>query len=107
MSLDFYLEEMRPTQVFSGNVTHNLAGMAKEAGLYEVLWRPDENAFKLAGDAITTLERGLALLKAEPERFKAMDPENGWGTYDGLVDFVTRVLEACIENPNAQIRVWA
>jgi hypothetical protein len=107
MSLDFYLEEMRPTQVFCDNVTHNLAGMAQEAGLYEVLWRPDENAFKLAGDAIMTLERGLALLKAEPERFKAMNPENGWGTYEELVNCVARVLEACIEYPNARIRVWA
>lgn len=106
MSLDFNLTEMRPTTVFSSNVTHNLAAMAKEAGLYAVLWHPTENSFKTAGDAIMALEQGLRLLKAEPERFKALNPANGWGSYEIFVEFVERVLAACVKNRNAEITVW-
>lgn len=105
MSLDFNLTAVRPTEVFSANVTHNLAAMAQEAGLYNVLWRPTENDFNVGGDAILALERGLELLKTEPDRFKALNPENGWGSYDVFVRFVEQVLEACRENRDAQISV--
>jgi len=32
------------TDYYNGNVTHNLTDMAKEADLYELLWRPEEVA---------------------------------------------------------------
>ena len=41
MSLDVYLMEMRPVEVFERNITHNLARMADAAGLYTPLWRPE------------------------------------------------------------------
>ena len=33
MSLDVYLEVMKPTEVFSANITHNLNKMAEAAGV--------------------------------------------------------------------------
>jgi len=106
MSLDFYLTALRRTEVFSGNVTHNLGEMAKAAGIYRCLWRPQENGYQYAEEIIEPLEKGLALLRSDPERFKKFNPPNGWGSYEVLVHFVENCLQACKENPDAEITIW-
>lgn len=105
MSLDVTLTATRTltVSVFDGNITHNLGKMAQDAGLYEVLWHPSEHGISTAAQAIPLLRRGLARLRAEPERFKLLNPANGWGSYDGLVDFTRDVLRACEENPDATL----
>ena len=108
MSLDFYLSYKNDGsyhEVFERNITHNLGEMAEKAGIYKVLWRPDENGFKKAKDIIEILEKGLKKLKNNPKRFRKYDSENGWGIYDHFVPFVEAVLEACKEYPNAIIGV--
>jgi len=97
--------EMRPVEVFERNITHNLARMADAAGLYTPLWRPELLQATKAADLIGPLESGLATLKADRARFKEYEPENGWGSYDGLVGFAESYLAACREYPDAQIRV--
>ena len=91
--------------VYDANITHNLNGMADEAMLYNCLWRPDEHGITKAEQLIPLLTTGLALLKSDPERFKALNPENGWGDYDGLVKFVTSYLDACERYPSAEIGI--
>lgn len=56
-------------------------------------------------DLIGPLSSGLELLRSDPERFKAFNPENGWGDYDGLVEFVRQYLQACKTYPAAEVRV--
>lgn len=56
-------------------------------------------------DLIEVLTEGLIRLKDEPERFKIFNPSNGWGKYEGLVEFTERYLAACKEWPDAEIRV--
>lgn len=87
------------------NITHNLAPMAKEAGIYNVLWRPDEFDYVKAKDAIEALEGGLALLRSDPVRFSKFDAPNGWGTYRDFVPFVEQALKACRDHPDATIGV--
>ena len=103
MSLDITLTAVRETSVFERNITHNLNRMADEAGIYGVIWRPEENGIETAAQLIEPLQTGLALLKDEPDRFKALNPPNGWGKYEGLVSFVEAYLAACIANPDATI----
>ena len=105
MSLDIYLEALREVSVFDGNITHNLNRMADAAGIYKHLWRPDEIEIREAKQLIEPLRIGLALLESDPERFKAFDAANGWGTYQNLVVFVREYLHACEENPDARVRV--
>lgn len=105
MSLDVYLTAVRPCGVYDANITHNLTQMADAAGLYEFLWRPEEVGITHATDLIVPLEQGLARLLREPEKYRAFNPKNGWGSYEGLVEFVRRYLEACRENPDAEVRV--
>ena len=105
MSLDVYLTEVRETTIYDRNITHNLNKMADEAGIYKHLWRPEEIEITKAAQLIEPLREGLSLLLSDPERFKKFDPENKWGDYDGLVNFVREYLAACEENPNASVRV--
>lgn len=96
---------MRRTQIYSGNITHNLGGMAEAAGIQKHLWRPDELGIKRAGDLIQSLKAGLDNLRADPAKFEAMNPKNGWGSYTGLVDFVHEYVRQCIKNPDAEIEI--
>lgn len=105
MSLDVYLSEMRMVHVFDANITHNLAEMANTAGIYNHLWRPDEIGINTANELVEPLKSGLKLLLDDPEKFKQFNPENGWGSYDGLVNFVKKYIEACEARPNAKILV--
>ena len=105
MSLDVTLTAVRPTVVYDSNITHNLGRMAEAAGIYQHLWRPEELGLHLAHDLIGPLERGIALLKSDPARFKAFNAPNGWGLYEHFVPFVQKYLDACRENPDATISV--
>lgn len=91
--------------VYSANITHNLNHMADEAMLYNCLWRPDEHGITHAEQLIPLLETGLALLQSDPERFEALNPSNGWGSYHGLRQFVADYLVACKEYPSAEVSV--
>lgn len=104
MSLDFYLEETKPCEVFSRNITHNLGKMAKAAGIYKTLWHPEENGIKTGKDAVPSLQAGLAALESDPEKFKKYNSPNGWGRYEHFVPFVRACLEACESNPDATVR---
>jgi hypothetical protein len=105
MSLDVDLIEPCGHSVFELNVTHNLNKMAEAAGIYKALWRPEELGVLYAEDLIPRLQLGLDKLLADPETYKALNPENGWGTYEGLVRTVRRYLAACRDYPHATIEV--
>jgi hypothetical protein len=59
--------------------------MAEAAGIYMHLWRPEEIGITKAHELIEPLTNGLKLLKDDPEKFKAYDSPNGWGTYKNFV----------------------
>jgi hypothetical protein len=91
--------------VFQANITHNLNKMAIAAGIYEYLWRPEEINITTAKELIDPLREGLHDLKMNPDKYKEYNPENGWGTYEGLVNFVSKYLNACYDFPEATIEV--
>lgn len=91
-------------EVYSSNITHNLGAMAEEAGIYSHLWRPEEIGITKAAQLIEPLTEGLALMRADPERFEKHNPKNGWGSYKAFVPWVEKYLEACKSNPDADVR---
>lgn len=111
MSLDVDLMVIQPSSVYSGNITHNLGAMAGAVllsngkTLYDVLWRPDEHGYVYARDIAELLDEGWNILLSDPERFKHFNPENGWGSYDGLEKFVYNYRNACWDNPDAELRI--
>lgn len=104
MSLDVYLTAVRPTEVYWANITHNLGKMAKEAGIYQALWRPEEIGITHAEQLIEPLSVGLTKLKADPMYYSQFNAPNGWGMYEHFVPFVEKYLEACKANPDAEVR---
>jgi hypothetical protein len=92
-------------ELFDANITHNLNKMAEAAGIYDIIWRPDENNVRSAGEIIERLDAGIADMKARPEHFKQFNPENGWGSYDAFMPWLDKLLAACKEYPNAEIKV--
>jgi hypothetical protein len=106
MSLDVYLREPeKREELFWKNITHNLGKMADEAGIYKHLWRPDEIGITKASQLIEPLKQGLKKLRENPEHFMQFNPANGWGSYDGLLAFVSQYLRACEDYPDANIDV--
>ena len=111
MSLDVDLLVTQPTSVYSSNITHNLGAMAREVKLsndktlYDILWRPEEHGFYFAREISELLDEGWNILLSDPEEYRQYNPENGWGSYDGLCDFVYRYRNACWDNPEAELRV--
>ena len=86
------------------NITHNLNEMASDAGFYEAVWRPENIGIERASQLIEPLEKGIALLKSDPARFKKFDAPNGWGKYDDFVSWLEKYLSACREYPEAKVR---
>ncbi len=103
MSLDFGLVDDHDEDsdlIFSRNITHNLAEMASEAGVYDALWCSRN---KRAKDIIPTLEVGYIRLRISPFYFAQYEAPNGWGQYKHLLKFVKECLTACKEDPEATI----
>jgi hypothetical protein len=107
MSLDVYLHSSLEDgdEYFWRNITHNLTRMAREAGFYEQVWRPDENGIETAGQLIEPLSKGLIELCTKPEHYSQWDASNGWGLHEHLVDFVKDYLIACAKYPDAYVAV--
>lgn len=123
MSLDVYLEDEpssrqcicpecgdvhateRAAYMFDANITHNLGPMAEAAGIYDHVWRPEEIGVQRASQLIAPLRTGLERLRAEPERFLAMDAANGWGRYVDFVPWLEEYIAACEQYPEALVRV--
>ena len=94
------------TMVYRANITHNLTDMAKAADLYVPLWHPEERGYTTAQQLIAPLATGLAQLRSDPSAYGVHAPANGWGSYQGLCDFVAAYLVACAQYPDAKVSVW-
>jgi hypothetical protein len=111
MSLDVDLMVVQPVSVFSQNITHNLGKMADavilKSGLtlYQCLWRPEEVGITHASCLAEYLDEGWNILLSDPEKYKRYNPENGWGDYEGLCNFVYKYRNACWDTPDAKLEI--
>lgn len=98
------VQEYETNEFWSGNITHNLGMMAgnclswDDYTLYDLLWRTEEPSFDKY-KYISALSYCLDTLKKDPEHFKKFNPENGWGTYEQLCDFVKEFIKALVSMP--------
>ena len=105
MSLNVTLRAMRMTEIFRGNYTHNVGKMASAAGIYQAVWRPEELGITLAGQLIEPLRAGVEKMESDPDKFKKLNPANGWGSYAPFLAWLKEYLAACEENPLAEVSV--
>lgn len=92
-------------ELFSSNITHNLKEMAREAGVFEHLWFPENIGITRARELVDPLTTAVALMSADPARFKKHDTPNGWGLYKNFLPWIERLLAACIQHPDAFVHV--
>lgn len=79
--------------------------MAEAAGVYHHLWRPEEIGVKYAVQLIDPLTNAVLDMKARPDHYEKFNASNGWGKYEHFVPWLDEYLQACIENPEAEIYV--
>jgi hypothetical protein len=101
VTVDGHTVELPETWV---NYTHNCNRMIRFAGLVE--W-PYEVAGWQADRLGRRLREVLVDMEANPATFRAMDPDNGWGSYDSLVPVLRKVAEMCERFPSATVRMCA
>lgn len=83
-----------------GNHTSNTSRMWGHAGC----WLGDLDGQR-AGDWVDCLEAAVQNMRANPDTYRAMNPENGWGSYESALDYMQRVLDACRAYPDARVGV--
>jgi hypothetical protein len=84
------------------NSTHNLGPMGRAAG-YPGHALMDGAPVTEAGGVFRKVAEAL---RSDPERFRAMNPENGWGTYEGLVEVMDTLALACVQaDSSARVEV--
>lgn len=105
MSYDIWLEidtgGAEPAPVGNDwNYTSNMSGAWRAAGA-------DLAEFdgRLAGDCRPILFEAIKEMRANPEKYRAMDAPNGWGTYDTLLPALDRLLIELSKHPKAIVRV--
>lgn len=100
MSCSVWLEEIPGTEVASlyDGITYNLSAMFQEAtgGL-----RFTDMGGRSGAECGRILRAALQRLVSDPERFEVLNPPNGWGDYDGLVQETAKAAIAAARYPNA------
>lgn len=109
MSYDIYLDidtgaGEPQTVVEIGNYTSNAAPMWREAlggrRLRDYHGAPCSEAAGPLADAVKRME-------ADPDKYRGMNPPNGWGDYEGALRYLRTLAEACAEHSKCTIYVSA
>ena len=106
MSYDIFLEvdtggEDLTTVVEVGNYTSNVSPMWTQA-----LGRPLYELHGMsAAEAVPLLYAGIAAMRADPDGYRALNPANGWGRFEGALGYLKTLRDACAEHPKTVIRV--
>jgi len=111
VSLDLYLKPEpcdkcgRSDEELNFNITYNLSEMWHEACPIN-----QKNIMAFDGmsakNALPVLEATLEELEKNPQKYKKLNPENGWGSYEVLLDTLTAIIIACKKHPEAVFDSW-
>ncbi|MFG3709500.1 hypothetical protein [Micromonospora sp. NPDC047730] len=84
----------------SFNYTSNCGPMWRAAGA-------DLAAFdgEPAGECLPILTAAIKRMEDDPATYRAMDPPNGWGSYDSLLPALRRLADGFRSHPKATVRV--
>lgn len=108
MSLDIWLTHNvcpccgQGKEGWSDNYTSNVTPMWKEAGVYDALYFSEG---KTTAEVVIAVSKGVLDMEENPEKYRAMNPPNGWGDYDSALKFLQEFLIECAEDPDAVIGV--
>lgn len=84
-----------------GNYTVNVARMWTDALGHSLGDLKEKNA----GDSLPALTAAVVRMTVTPEHYRAMEPSNGWGDYEGALAYLTALRDACVVHPKATIHI--
>lgn len=90
--------------VYHVNITHNLIELAANLGIYQRVWRPEENGIDRAGRLVDWIDPALRELLSNKKKYRKYEASNGWGTVEQFIGFLQELQEACLRYPQAEIR---
>jgi len=114
LNIYFYDKDDNEIETESLRITHNLSTLVDKCGrlsgtpYYKIIWRPDELYDVQNGNVSVSviLDDLLKLLNDLLENeivLKQYLPDNGFGTYEGLIKFVCKYIYLCYQNKDAYI----
>lgn len=85
----------------SHNMTSNVAPMWRLAGADLA-----EFEDRQAGDCLPLLEAAIAEMNANPDKYRPLNPSNGWGSYESCLKFLGELRDEFARHPKATVQVW-
>jgi len=105
MSWTVYLENEQGKIVCDiGNYSYNVRTIYCKAfenaiGIHTIFGHPGYKAKDL-------IEKAISILQETPEDYMGMEKEyDGWGTFEGSIEFLQKIYEGCVQYPQAIVRV--
>jgi hypothetical protein len=85
-----------------GNYTYNVSKMySKAMGGFTI----NHLHGKKAIEAVKILQSGIIEMSKNPNEYKKLNPENGWGSYEGAKRFLKDIMNACLDYPESIVYV--
>lgn len=90
-----------------GNCTSNVSPMWRKAlaAAGEEI-RLSDTEGRVAADVLPLLQRAVAHMREHPDEYRAMNPPNGWGDYEGALDYLVGVAKACERHSKTTLHWW-
>lgn len=85
-----------------GNYTSNVSEMWFKA-LGGVLLSSLDG--KNAGECVELLRKANQYMEEHYQELLDINPPNGWGNYEGALEYIQKLKRGCIEHPKAIIRI--
>lgn len=88
------------------NCNHMINAAMKDLGIEKKgpWWKQIDG--KTASESNKFLGDVINVLQTDPIRFVAMNPDNGWGSYDSLLSVLGDMRDTGIQFPSATWNVW-
>ena len=108
MSWDFWMEvdvggDCREDLSYEASYTYNVSPMYYDAFTHPGGIRALDG---LEGKYCQPrLRKAINKMRSNPEHYQEMNPENGWGNYDGAVALLEKLERWCKASPEAILRV--
>lgn len=96
-------------RVFEWGYTYNISGMIRDAARIAGVYSEGhmlEGIEGRAGNYVEKLDKIITALKSTPDKYRAMNPSNGWGSYEELIPHLEKLLGALREWPDATVKAW-
>lgn len=110
MSLDLFLAKPpcptcnHETEAEHYNYTYNVSRM------WYAVYPDAKNMVDIDGmtgdEALPKILAAIKYMNANKDDLEAINPANGWGNYDGFLDFLIQVSAACLKNPDLVWSSW-